>query len=157
MNQEVLNEDNLEAVPVVFDNEMVIDFNSLSKNENFARTVIAAFVSQLNPTLEEIADIKTAVSEAVTNSIIHGYYNSIGKVTIRCGIKNHDVYIEIIDHGVGIEDVERAMEPLFTTSPELERSGMGFAFMSAFMDGLEVLSKRGIGTTVKMRKRIGTT
>lgn len=157
MNQEALNEDNFEAVPVVFDNEMVIDFDSLSKNENFARTVVAAFVSQLNPTLEEIADIKTAVSEAVTNSIIHGYCNTLGKVTMHCAIRNSDVYIEIIDHGVGIEDVEKAMEPLFTTSPELERSGMGFAFMSAFMDNLEVLSERGFGTTVKMRKRIGTT
>lgn len=157
MNQEVLSEENFEAAPMVFDNEMMTDFNSLSKNENFARTVVAAFVSQLNPTLEEIADIKTAVSEAVTNSIIHGYCNSIGKVTIHCGIKERDVYIEIVDHGVGIEDVEKAMEPLFTTCPELERSGMGFAFMSAFMDDLQVLSKRGVGTTVKMRKRIGTT
>ncbi len=157
MDQEVLNEENYELKPIKFDNEMQVEFDSLSRNENFARTVVAAFVSQLNPTLEEIADIKTAVSEAVTNSIIHGYKNKVGKVWMHCAIHKMNVYIEVVDHGVGIEDVERAMEPLFTTCPEMERSGMGFAFMSAFMDELEVMSKKNEGTTVKMRKRIGTT
>ncbi len=157
MNQEVFQEDNLESEAKLYDNEMNIEFDSLSKNESFARTVVAAFVSQLNPTLEELADIKTAVSEAVTNSIIHGYRNTIGKIELRCGIKDAWVDIEIIDQGVGIDDVERAMEPLYTSCPELERSGMGFAFMSAFMDELKVTSKINVGTIIKMRKRIGTT
>ena len=157
MNQEVLNDDNFESCPLIFDNEMEIEFSSLSKNESFARTVVAAFVSQLNPTLEEIADIKTAVSEAVTNSIIHGYRNTVGKIIMHCGIKGNEVFVDIIDHGVGIEDIPKAMEPLFTTSPEMERSGMGFAFMSAFMDQLDVESKKNEGTTVKMKKLISTT
>jgi stage II sporulation protein AB (anti-sigma F factor) len=157
MNQEVLHDDNFESEIKEYDNEMDIEFDSLSKNESFARTVVAAFVSQLNPTLEELADIKTAVSEAVTNSIIHGYKDINGKIHLRCGIKDLLVEIEVIDQGVGIEDVERAMEPLYTSCPELERSGMGFAFMSAFMDELQVISKRNVGTTIKMRKRIGTT
>jgi stage II sporulation protein AB (anti-sigma F factor) len=157
MNQEVFQEDNFEPEVKLYDNEMNIEFDSLSKNESFARTVVAAFVSQLNPTLEELADIKTAVSEAVTNSIIHGYRNATGKIGLRCGIKGAWVDIEIIDQGVGIEDVERAMEPLYTSCPELERSGMGFAFMSAFMDELKVTSKINVGTIIKMRKRIGTT
>ena len=157
MDQELLHDDDYEMNPIVFDNEMEIEFDSLSRNENFARTVVAAFVTQLNPTLEEIADIKTAVSEAVTNSIIHGYSNRVGKIHMRCGIHKSNVYIEIVDHGVGIEDVEHAMEPLYTTCSEMERSGMGFTFMSAFMDELEVSSKKNEGTTVKMRKRIGTT
>lgn len=157
MNQEVFQEDNFESEVKLYDNEMNIEFDSLSKNESFARTVVAAFVSQLNPTLEELADIKTAVSEAVTNSIIHGYRNTTGKIGLRCGIKGTWVDIEIIDQGVGIDDVERAMEPLYTSCPELERSGMGFAFMSAFMDELKVTSKINVGTIIKMRKRIGTT
>lgn len=157
MNQEVFQDVNFEPEVKRYDNEMNIEFDSLSKNESFARTVVAAFVSQLNPTLEELADIKTAVSEAVTNSIIHGYHNTTGKISLRCGIKGVWVDIEIIDQGVGIEDVERAMEPLYTSCPELERSGMGFAFMSAFMDELKVTSKVDVGTIIKMRKRIGTT
>lgn len=157
MNQEVFQEDNFETEVKLYDNEMNIQFDSLSKNESFARTVVAAFVSQLNPTLEELADIKTAVSEAVTNSIIHGYRDTIGKIDLRCGIKDTWVDIEIVDQGLGIEDVERAMEPLYTSCPELERSGMGFAFMSAFMDELKVTSKINSGTIIKMRKRIGTT
>lgn len=156
MNQEVLH-DNLEGECKPYENEMNIEFDSLSKNEGFARTVVAAFVSQLNPTLEEIADIKTAVSEAVTNSIIHGYPNTVGKIQLHCGINKNLVELEIIDQGIGIEDVELAMEPLYTSCPELERSGMGFAFMSAFMDDLQVYSNKQEGTTVKMRKRIGTT
>lgn len=135
-------------------NEMFLVFDSDSKNESFARTVIAAFVSQLDPTMEEIADIKTAVSEAVTNCIIHGYDNQEGKIEMGCKIHDDIIEIVITDKGVGIEDVEQAMEPLYTSRPELERSGMGFAFMEAFMDKLEVVSEVGEGTTVKMEKAI---
>lgn len=157
MNQEVFQDTNCEPEVLEYDNEMMIEFDSRSKNESFARTVVAAFVSQLNPTLEELADIKTAVSEAVTNSIIHGYRDTVGKVRLCCRIKGVWVEVEVIDEGIGIEDVERAMEPLYTSCPELERSGMGFAFMGAFMDELQVISKLGKGTTIKMRKRIATT
>ncbi len=135
-------------------NEMFLVFDSDSKNESFARTVVAAFVSQLDPTMEEIADIKTAVSEAVTNCIIHGYDNQEGKIEMGCKIHDDIIEIVITDKGVGIEDVEQAMEPLYTSRPELERSGMGFAFMEAFMDKLEVVSEVGEGTTVKMEKAI---
>ena len=138
-------------------NEMIIEFDSKSQNEGFARLVIAAFVAQLDPTIEEIADIKTAVSEAVTNCIIHGYENKSGKIMMIGRIHGNEIYIEICDHGVGIENVEKAMEPLYTTKPELERSGMGFAFMEAFMDELEVISSVGEGTTVIMKKRLGKT
>lgn len=137
-----------------YTNEMLLEIDSQSRNESFARMVIAGFVAQLDPTIEEIADIKTAVSEAVTNSIIHGYNNGEGKIKILCKISNREVFIEIGDMGAGIENIEKAMEPLYTTRPELERSGMGFAFMEAFMDDLEVISKLGEGTTVKMRKLI---
>ncbi len=135
-------------------NEMFLVFDSDSKNESFARTVVAAFVSQLDPTMEEIADIKTAVSEAVTNCIIHGYDNQEGKIEMGCKIHDDIIEIVITDKGVGIEDVEQAMEPLYTSRPELERSGMGFSFMEAFMDKLEVVSEVGEGTTVKMEKAI---
>lgn len=137
-----------------YTNEMLLEIDSLSSNESFARLVVAGFVAQLDPTIEEIADIKTAVSEAVTNAIIHGYEDKKGKVSILCRIKEHEIYIEVRDNGKGIEDIERAMEPLFTTKPEMERSGMGFSFMEAFMDDLEVESKLGVGTVVKMRKKI---
>lgn len=136
-------------------NEMKLVFDSLSANEGFARVAVAAFMTQLNPTLEEVADVKTAVSEAVTNAIIHGYENEIHKITIRCHIKEQEFYIEVQDEGKGMEDVEKAMEPLFTTKPELERSGMGFSFMEAFMDEVHVDSTLGKGTTVKMQKTIG--
>lgn len=135
-------------------NEMILEIESQSRNESFARMVIAGFVAQLDPTIEEIADIKTAVSEAVTNSIIHGYNSGRGKIKISCKLCNNEVYIEIQDMGVGIENIEKAMEPLYTSRPELERSGMGFAFMEAFMDDLEVESELGKGTTVKMKKQI---
>ncbi|MDF2609396.1 MAG: hypothetical protein K0R92_870 [Lachnospiraceae bacterium] len=135
-------------------NEMLLEIQSLSRNEGFARMVIAGFVAQLDPTIEEIADIKTAVSEAVTNAIIHGYNSGDGKIQIYCKIIDRDVFIEVRDTGEGIENIEKAMEPLYTTRPELERSGMGFAFMEAFMDELSVDSKLGEGTTIKMQKRI---
>lgn len=138
-------------------NEMLLEFESKSQNESFARTVVAAFAAQLDPTIEELADIKTAVSEAVTNSIIHGYSDCLGMIKMHCIITGNTISIEIIDEGVGIENIEKAMEPLYTTRPELERSGMGFSFMEAFMDELEVESTLGKGTIVKMKKKIGKT
>jgi len=153
-------------------NEMELTFDAISDNESFARTAVAAFVSHLNPTLEELADIKTAVSEAVTNAIIHGYENFYGysrhgevrpayliihpgKVTVHCLLQDEILHVKVSDNGKGIADLEQAMEPLFTTKPELERSGMGFAFMEAFMDELEVESIPGMGTTVHMKKKLG--
>lgn len=141
-------------------NEMRLEFRAISDNEAFARTAVAAFVTQLNPTLEEISDIKTAVSEAVTNSIIHGYDGEDEEdnmVWVSCLIRNDVLEVEVRDRGVGIENIEKAMEPLFTTKPELERSGMGFSFMEAFMDDLEVTSNVGHGTTVRMMKKLGIT
>ena len=137
------------------ENEMELIFESRSVNEGFARVAVAAFLTQLNPTLEEVSDVKTAVSEAVTNAIIHGYVKEVNKIWIRCRLNEQTLYIEVEDHGQGISDVEKAMEPLFTTKPELERSGMGFSFMEAFMDGIEVESEVGKGTIVKMQKIIG--
>lgn len=133
--------------------KLVID--SDSANEAFARTVVAAYVTRLDPTLEELADIKTAVSEAVTNSILHGYGGREGEITVSCKIQGKQIEVVVRDEGVGIEDIEKAMEPLYTTKPEWERSGMGFAFMEAFMDELLVDSQPGNGTTVTMRKEIG--
>ncbi len=137
-------------------NEMFLEFDSKSENEAFARIVVAAFAAQLDPTLEEIADVKTAVSEAVTNSIIHGYDNGPGKISMECKLKDRELFVTITDKGKGIENIEQAMEPLFTTKPELERSGMGFVFMEVFMDALEVLSVPGKGCTVRMRKKFGS-
>ncbi len=134
---------------------MTLEFESRSQNESFARTVVAAFATQLDPTIEELADIKTAVSEAVTNCIIHGYYNTMGNIRMHCIIDRNELLVEVQDFGVGIDNIEKAMEPLYTTRPELERSGMGFSFMEAFMDELEVLSDPGKGTLVRMIKRIG--
>ena len=137
-------------------NEMKIIFDSRSCNESFVRVSVAAFCTQLNPTLEEVADIKTAVSEAVTNAIIHGYDSQVKKVEITCRIEKRTLYVEVTDWGKGIADVAKAMEPLFTTRPELDRSGMGFAFMEAFMDDLQVESRPGEGTTVRMKKTVGS-
>ncbi|WP_455716309.1 anti-sigma F factor [Anaerosporobacter sp.] len=135
-------------------NAMSLEFDSKSENESFARIVVAAFAAQLNPTIEEIADIKTAVSEAVTNSIIHGYDGSEGKITLTCAIEGNKITVIVKDKGKGIPDIKQAMEPLYTTKPEMERSGMGFAFMEAFMDDLEVVSALNEGTTVTMTKTI---
>ena len=134
---------------------MKIIFESCSENEAFARTVIAAYITRLNPTLEELSDVKTAVSEAVTNCIIHGYENKEGEILMECNIHSNDISIVIEDYGTGINDIEKAMEPLYTTRPEWERSGMGFAFMEAFMDKLEVESVPGKGTKVFLEKTIG--
>ena len=137
-------------------NEMILEFDSKSENEGFARITVAAFVARLDPTLEEISDIKMAVSEAVTNAIIHGYENKAGKIKICCQIKGNMITIEIHDNGVGISDIEKAKEPLYTTRPEWERSGMGFTFMETFMDHLTVISEVGKGTTIVMDKQIQT-
>ena len=136
-------------------NEMELVFDNRPVNEGFARVSVAAFMTQLNPTLEEVSDVKTAVSEAVTNALIHGYDGKVKKIMIRCWIEGQTLYVEIRDEGKGIENVEKAMEPLFTTRPELDRSGMGFSFMTAFMDQVEVSSEPGKGTIVKMKKTIG--
>ena len=136
-------------------NEMQLIFDSRSSNESFARVTVAAFMTSLNPTVEEVSDVKTAVSEAVTNAIIHGYESEVHNIYIRCRTEGKTLYLEIEDEGKGIEDVKQAMEPLFTTKPELERSGMGFSFMEAFTDKREVESVPSKGTTVKMEKTIG--
>jgi stage II sporulation protein AB (anti-sigma F factor) len=138
-------------------NEMKLEFISKSVNEAFARVVAAAFVSQLDPTLEELADIKTAVSEAVTNSIIHGYENKTGIIEMKCRLFSNSVEIEIADKGKGIEDIEVARQPLYTSKPEMERSGMGFTVMESFMDTVEVESVLGQGTIIKMSKKFNST
>lgn len=139
-------------------NHMKLSFDALSCNEAFARISVAAFMTQLNPTVEEVADVKTAVSEAVTNSIIHAYDEMLDdqckKVEIDCEISDAVLDVCIRDFGKGIEDVKQAMEPLYTGKPQMERSGMGFSFMEAFMDTLEVSSNPGEGTCVRMKKRI---
>ena len=137
-------------------NEMEIRFDSRSENDGFARVAVASFMTQLNPTVEEVADVKTAVSEAVTNAIIHGYDGRrTGKVSIRCRIHENVFSVDVCDTGKGIRNVAEAMQPMFTTKPEQERSGMGFAFMEAFMDCVEVESEQGKGTCVKMTKTVG--
>ncbi len=141
-------------------NKMKMEFRAVSVNESLARMTVAAFMTPLNPTLEEISDVKTAVSEAVTNAVIHGYGEedeSEEMVVMECFIEKDVLHITISDEGVGIENIDKAMEPLFTTKPEQERSGMGFSFMEAFMDDLEVESTPGKGTRVHMVKKIGLT
>ncbi|MBR1771808.1 MAG: anti-sigma F factor [Lachnospiraceae bacterium] len=154
-------------------NEMELSFDAVSENESFARVAVAAFVTHINPTLEEIDDVKTAVSEAVTNAIIHGYENyrgyvkggegerpvpvHQGKVYVRCRLEGDVLHIEVQDQGKGIADIARAMEPMYTSRPELDRSGMGFSFMEAFMDDLEVESRPAAGTIVRMTKKLGST
>ena len=137
------------------ENTVKIEFNSLASNERLARQVISALIIDLNPTIEEVCDIKTAVSEAVTNSIIHGYQEKEGTIYITASVSDNEIAIEIKDYGVGIEDVERAREPLYTSQPDLERSGMGFTVMESFMDYVDIISEKGYGTKVIMRKKIG--
>ena len=139
----------------MYENKMILKFDAKSENEALARLVVAAFTAKLDPTLEEMADIKTAVSEAVTNAVIHGYPDEAGEVTLKCEITDKTLEIEIKDNGVGIEDIEKAREPLFTTRPELERSGMGFVFMEVFMDTFNIISAPGKGTLIRMKKTIG--
>ena len=138
----------------IYDNEMKLEFVSKSCNEAFSRIAVAAFASQLDPTIEELADIKTAVSEAVTNCIIHGYEKSDGIIKIDCKLKDNYIEIEISDTGKGIEDIELARRPLYTSKPNLERSGMGFTIMENFMDDMNVESILGLGTKVTMKKTI---
>lgn len=135
-------------------NYMKLEFSSKSNNESFARVVAAAFASQLDPTLEELSDIKTAVSEAVTNSIIHGYELGDGLITLEARINGNEIEIIVKDNGKGINNVEEALEPFYTSKPDLERSGMGFTVMETFMDYLIVESIAGVGTKVKMGKKI---
>ncbi|MBR2241287.1 MAG: anti-sigma F factor [Clostridia bacterium] len=138
----------------LYENEMKLEFLSKSNNEAFARITVAAFAAQLDPTIEELADIKTAVSEAVTNSIIHGYENMDGKIKILAKIFANTIEIEISDSGKGIENVEVARKPLYTSKPNLERSGMGFTIMESFMDEVHIESVLGLGTKVTMKKTI---
>lgn len=134
-------------------NRMRIEFDSKSTNEAFARVVVAAFAAQLDPTLEALADLKTAVSEAVTNAIIHGYEQKPGTIYMECILYSNSIKVIIEDHGVGIEDIEKARIPAYTTKPELERSGMGFSVMESFMDNLYIESEKGKGTRITMTKR----
>ena len=136
------------------DNVMKLEFLNLSENEAFARVAAAAFMSELNPTTADISEVKTAVSEAVTNAIIHGYENRVGMVKLEGRIHNNEVEFTISDEGCGIEDIEKARTPLYTGRPEAERSGLGFSIMESFMDKIEVKSTVGKGTTVKMTKVI---
>ena len=148
------------------ENNMTLEFDAKSENEGLARIAVASFLTEIDPTIEEINDIKTAVSEAVTNSIVHGYNEGPGKITLKCKLvcnqyEKQDTYtvssfitIEIKDWGVGITNIEKAREPLFTTKPEFERSGMGFMFMEMFMDKVDVISEPGKGTTVIMEKKL---
>ena len=148
------------------ENNMTLEFDAKSENESLARIAVASFLTEIDPTIEEINDIKTAVSEAVTNSIVHGYNEGPGKITLKCKLvcnqyEKRDTYtvssfitIEIKDLGVGITNIEKAREPLFTTKPEFERSGMGFMFMEMFMDKVDVISEPGKGTTVIMEKKL---
>lgn len=138
----------------VYDNEMKLEFTSKSSNEAFARIAVAAFAAQLDPTIEELADIKTAVSEAVTNSIIHGYEEIEGIIKIECKLFANSIEIVISDEGKGIEDINKAKEPLYTSKPDLERSGMGFTIMESFMDEMKVESILGIGTKITMKKML---
>ena len=136
------------------ENEMKLEFISKATNEAFARITVAAFASQLDPTIEELADIKTAVSEAVTNCIIHAYENRQGIIKINAILTENQIIIQISDNGKGIENVDAAREPLYTTKPNLERSGMGFTIMESFMDSIKVESIVGLGTKVTLVKTI---
>lgn len=135
-------------------NHMQVRFDAKSVNEGLARMMVAVFMTDMNPTLEEIADVKTAVSEAVTNAIIHGYEEECETVEMVCDRDGQQLVVTVEDHGVGIVNLEEAMQPFFTTKPEMERSGMGFSFMEAFMDKVEVQSHPGTGTKVVMWKYI---
>lgn len=138
----------------MYDNEMELSFISKSNNEAFARITVAAFAAQLDPTIEELADIKTAISEAVTNCIIHGYEDKEGIVKIKARLLDNTLEVEVTDNGKGIEDIELARKPLYTTKGNLERSGMGFTIMESFMDEVEIQSVVGIGTKIVMKKVI---
>lgn len=154
--KENMEAENKEVMNMIKSNRMYLEIDSCSENESFAGVAVAAFCTRLDPVLEEIEDIKTAVSEAVTNAVIHGYEGGEGTIIIETTITGNEVEIKIQDKGCGIENIEQAKEPLFTTRPEEERSGMGFSFMEIFMDNLEVISEKNKGTTVIMKKIIGS-
>ena len=137
-------------------NRLTVQFGCDARNESVARVVVAALMTRLNPTLSEVEDVKTAVSEAVTNAIVHGYRQGDGTISIEAYIEDGTIYVSVSDEGCGIEDVNKAMEPMYTTVTDGSRSGMGFSFMEAFMDGLEVSSVLGQGTVVRMKKIIGS-
>lgn len=141
----------------VFNNKMSLEFLSKPENEAFARVTVAAFVSQLDPTIDELSDVKTAVSEAVTNCIIHGYENKENEmIKLDAEIEENEIIITVTDNGKGIEDIKKAMEPLYTSRPDLERSGMGFTVMETFMDELHVESEKGKGTRVVIKKKFNS-
>ncbi len=137
-----------------YQNNITLKFPSLSENESFARSVVAIFALKLNPSVSQISDLKTAVSEAVTNCIVHGYPTSVGEITLNAKIEKDTIHINIIDEGVGIDNLERALEPFFTTKEDDERSGMGFTIMKSFMDKVEVSSSKGDGTKIYMCKKL---
>lgn len=155
-SRENMEAENKEVMDMTKTNRMYLEIDSCSENESFARVAVATFCTRLDPVLEEIEDIKTAVSEAVTNAVIHGYEGGEGTIIIETTITGNEVEVKVQDNGCGIEDIEQAKEPLFTTRPEEERSGMGFSFMEIFMDSLEVISEKNKGTTVIMKKVIGS-
>lgn len=136
-------------------NYIFVQFKSCPENEKMARQIIAHFVADLNPTIDELCDIKTAVSEAVTNAVVHGYKNRCGVIYLNAEIIENELTVEITDKGCGISNIEEARQPLFTSQPEMERSGMGFTVMETFMDSLDVVSNVGAGTKITMRKMIG--
>ncbi|WP_315117532.1 anti-sigma F factor [uncultured Clostridium sp.] len=136
----------------MYENMMKIEFLSKSENESFARVAVAAFASQLDPTIDEITDVKTAVSEAVTNSIIHGYDNKEDIIKVEAYIKDKELTVIVCDNGIGIDNIDLAMQPLYTSRPDLERSGMGFTVMESFMDSLTIESAHGKGTKIIMKK-----
>jgi len=137
-----------------YNNETTLEFKSLSENESLARACVASFCAILNPTIEQLADIKTAVSEAVTNCVVHAYPNNVGNVLINVKIVDREIFITITDFGIGISDIDKAREPFFTSKPSIERSGMGFTVMESFMDGVVVHSKPNFGTEVKLIKKL---
>ncbi len=146
---------NASEIPEECDNEIFIEFLSRGENEGFARMAVSAFIVCLNPDMEELADLKTAVSEAVTNSVVHAYDDESGKIRIHLSRQGNNVVVDVEDYGKGIENVKQAMEPMFTTGSDSERSGMGFTFMELFTDILSVESTKGKGTRVHMEKKIG--
>lgn len=134
---------------------MILQFSSMSKNESFARVTVGAFISQLDPTMDELTEIKTVISEAVTNSIIHGYNEEPDHmITIKCSIQEDEIELIVQDNGVGIDNIEEAKMPLYTSKPELERSGMGFTIIENFMDSVQIISTKNEGTTVSMKKQL---
>ena len=137
-------------------NEMRLDFPAIPENEGFARMVISAFLVQVNPTMSVVSEVRTAVSEAVTNAIVHGYAGTTGTVVLRATIEGDQAVIEVEDFGCGMEDVKKAMQPFYTSHPEQERTGIGFSLMQSFMDGVSVTSSPGSGTLVRMTKRLET-